>query len=77
MQLDLVDEPECSMLALRVSTWEERDEDYGGVWETGDYAGMDIDEMRGLRDRLGELIAQVEAHDAALMADDDTDGDGA
>jgi hypothetical protein len=78
MRVTLDDEPGCSMLALRVATWDEHDENGNPPadnWDADDHAALDLDEMRALHARLGEAIAQVEAHDAALMADDAADDD--
>ncbi len=76
LRLELVDEPGCSMLAVRIAGWDERDEDTaqpGETWDADDHAGLDLGDMRRLHGRLGELIAQVEAHDAALTADENTE----
>ena len=76
MWLDLVDDPGCSMLVLRIATWDERDQDGrppADSWTNGDHAGLDLNDMRRLHTRLGELVARVEAHDAALMAGQDGD----
>ncbi len=81
MHLELENEPGCSTLVLRVATWDERNAGAAPEWifERDDWISLDLNDMRELRTRLDQQIAQVEAHDAALNAayDDDTDNEAA
>jgi hypothetical protein len=97
MRLELDDTPGYSLCVLHAVPWGvQPDDEYGipaataWVGNGDDYAVLDLDGMRALRAGLDEMIARVEAHDAASSttadadpaeihsgradADDDTDG---